>query len=265
MIEITIFIFSGIFIGIAAGLFGIGGGLIIVPVISYSLVYFSNAPPNEAILIGITTSLASMVITGSVAVFAHTKNKNINYKIIKKFLIGLFLGSLLIGSIIKFIPGALLKNFFIIYTFFISYKIYNHKSSANLSIFPSKLTTNFIGFCFSIISGLIGIGGATLFVPYLIKKNIPSQIAIGTSSALALFIGLGASIATFISPSPLDLRSTIESTLGFIYLPAIFFLTLPSLIFVKLSADFLLKIPKKLINKLFSLLLVIIGIFMLLN
>lgn len=263
MIEIIVFIFSGIFIGIASGLFGLGGGLVIVPVVSYSLIYFSNAPPNEAILIGITTSLASMVITGAMAIFAHNKNKNINYKIIKIFIIGLILGSLLVGSIIKFIPGTLLKNLFIIYTFFIAYKIYNHEPSINTSIFPSKLTTNFIGFCFSIISGLIGIGGATLFFPYLIKKHIPSKIAIGTSSALGFFIGLGASITIFISPS--DLVTNIEPTLGFIYLPAIFFLTIPSLIFVKLSADFLLKIPEQLINKLFSLLLAVIGISMLLN
>ena len=99
MTEIIVFIFSGIFIGIAAGLFGLGGGLIIVPVVSYSLIYFSNAPPNEAILVGITTSLASMVITGAMAIFAHNKNKNINYKIIKIFIIGLILGELVEGTL----------------------------------------------------------------------------------------------------------------------------------------------------------------------
>ena len=263
MIEIVLFIFSGIFIGIAAGLFGLGGGLVIVPVVSYSLIYFSSVHPSEAILIGITTSLASMVITGAMAVFAHNKNKNINFKIIKKFIIGLLLGSLMIGSIIKFIPGNLLKNFFIVYIFFIAYKIFNHNPNKKTTIFPSKLITNFIGLCFSIISGLIGIGGATLFVPYLIKKNIPSKIAIGTSSALGLLIGLGASIAIFVSPT--KFISTIEPTLGFIYLPAILFITFPSLIFVKFSADWLLKIPEQVINKLFSLLLIVIGISMLLN
>ncbi len=63
MAEIIIFIFSGIFIGIAAGLFGLGGGLVIVPVVTYCLVYFSNTPFDQAIIIGISTSLASMVIT----------------------------------------------------------------------------------------------------------------------------------------------------------------------------------------------------------
>ncbi|MBT6355859.1 MAG: TSUP family transporter, partial [Nitrosomonadales bacterium] len=74
MLEVFIFIFSGIFIGIAAGLFGLGGGLMIVPVVTYCLTYFSNLPLEQAIVIGISTSLASMVITGAMAAYAHTKN-----------------------------------------------------------------------------------------------------------------------------------------------------------------------------------------------
>ena len=87
MLEIIIFIFSGIFIGIAAGLFGLGGGLMIVPVVTYCLIYFSNLLFDEAIVIGISTSLASMVITGAVAAYAHSKNNNVNYEIIKKYII----------------------------------------------------------------------------------------------------------------------------------------------------------------------------------
>ena len=78
MIEPIIFIFTGILIGIAAGLFGLGGGLIIVPVVTYSLMSFSNTPLDQAILSGISTSLASMVLTGAMAAYAHTKNKNID-------------------------------------------------------------------------------------------------------------------------------------------------------------------------------------------
>ena len=80
MIEILIFFFSGLFIGIAAGLFGLCGGRLIVPVVTYSLVYFSNIAFTEAILIGIGTSLASMVVTGAMAVYAHSCYANIVFK-----------------------------------------------------------------------------------------------------------------------------------------------------------------------------------------
>ena len=104
MAEIIIFIFSGVFIGIAAGLFGLGGGLMIVPVVTYCLVYFSNTPFDQAIIIGVSTSLASMVITGAMAAYAHSKNNNVDHAIIKRFIPGLIIGSLTIGFFIKSVP-----------------------------------------------------------------------------------------------------------------------------------------------------------------
>lgn len=263
MIEPIIFLFTGILIGIAAGLFGLGGGLIIVPVVSYSLILFSNFPIDQAFLIGISTSLASMVLTGAMATYAHTQNKNVNYSVIYKFIIGVTLGALLVGYIIKMLPGQILKNFFIIYTFFIAYKTYTHKINSNKSSLPNNFFCNVVGFFFSIISGLVGIGGATLFVPYLIKKNMTAKLAIGTSSALGFIIGLTASISIFIGS--IDSVSVKNSTFGFIYLPAILFLTLPSLILVKISANWLLKISDANVKRLFSFMLLIIGLLMLLN
>ena len=110
MMEILIFIISGIFIGIAAGLFGLGGGLLIVPVVTYSLVYFSSIAFTEAILIGIGTSLASMVLTGAMAVYVHNNNENIDYAIIKKFAPGILLGSIFIGLTI--IPKTIKRDRF---------------------------------------------------------------------------------------------------------------------------------------------------------
>ena len=263
MIEALIFIFTGVLVGVTAGLFGLGGGLIIVPVVTYSLMFFSNYSLDQAIHTGVGTSLASIVLTGTMATYAHTKNKNIDYKIIYKFIIGVHIGALLVGFIIKMLPGNILKNFFIIYTFFIAYNTYTHKINLSKSSIPSNFFSNTVGFFFAIISSLVGIGGATLFVPYLIKRNISTKLAIGTSSALGFLIGLAASISIFLSS--LYSVSTGSSMFGFIYLPAILFLTLPSLIFVKLSANWLLKISDVNVKKLFSSMLLIIGLLMLLN
>ncbi|MDA7843086.1 sulfite exporter TauE/SafE family protein [Methylophilaceae bacterium Uisw_097] len=263
MAEIIIFIFSGIFIGIAAGLFGLGGGLVIVPVVTYCLVYFSNTPFDQAIIIGISTSLASMVITGAMAAYAHSKNNNVDHRIIKRFFPGLILGSIAIGFFIKSFPGDLLKYFFIFYAFAIAYKLFKHQEVLKKNTLPSRLLSNVISFIFSIISGIVGIGGATLFVPFLIKNNIPPKLAIGTSSVLGFFIGLSASIAIYVGYLYSGLNDQL--TFGFIYTPAILFLTLPSLIFIKLSAGWLLKLDDLLIKRLFGLLLIIIGIMMLLN
>ena len=263
MIEPILFIFTGIFTGIAAGLFGLGGGLIIVPVVTYTLMFFSKIPLDQAVLSGISTSLASMVLTGAMATYAHTKNKNVIYKIIHKFIIGIIFGALLIGYFINIFPGQILKNFFIVYTFFIAYRIYTHKTTLVKSTIPNNFISNIVAFIFSVVSGLVGIGGATLFVPYLTKHNIPVKLAIGTSSALGFLIGLGASISIFISS--LYLEPMNNSMFGFVYLPAIFFLSLPSIIFVQLSANWLLNISDINVKKLFSSMLISIGLLMLLN
>ena len=263
MAEIIIFIFSGVFIGIAAGLFGLGGGLMIVPVVTYCLVYFSNTPFDQAIIIGVSTSLASMVITGAMAAYAHNRNHNVDHAMVKRFIPGLIIGSLTIGFFIKSIPGDLLKYFFILYAFTIAYKLFKHQEVLKKSTLPNRLLSNVISFVFSIISGIVGIGGATLFVPFLVKNNIPPKLAIGTSSVLGFFIGLGASVAIYLGYLYSGLSNS--QTFGFIYTPAILFLTLPSLIFIKLSAGWLLKLDDLLIKRLFSLLLVVIGIMMLLN
>ena len=265
MTEVIIFILAGICTGITAGIFGLGGGLIIVPVVTYSLVSFSNMALDQAIITGIATSLVSMVLTGAMATYAHTKNKNIDYKIIHKFTIGIILGTILVGYLINLVPGQVLKNFFIIYVFFVAYRIYTHKSNFinNNSAIKNNFFSNLIGFIFSIISGLVGIGGATLFVPFLIRNNIPTKLAIGTSSAIGCLIGLGASISIFISS--LYFGPINNYMFGFLYLPAILFLTLPSLIFVRLSASWLLKISDVNVKKLFSSYLIIIGLLMLFN
>jgi len=260
MIEIIIFLFSGIFIGIVAGLFGLGGGLLIVPVVTYSLIYFSKIASDQAILIAISTSLASMIMTGAMAVYAHTKNTNIDYKIIKKFLLGLIIGSIFTGYFFKVIPGDYLKNLFILYTLFTAYRLFNSNVTQKKPKLPGLLWTNFVGLFFSMISGILGIGGGTLFTPYLIKYNVPSRLAIGTSSAFGFFIGLFASITVFISSSSMEHNNI--PLFGYIYIPAIIFLTLPSLVFVNLSAGWLLKISDAKAKHWFASLLLIIGVSM---
>ena len=175
----------------------------------------------------------------------------------------LFIVNILINISIVIVRINKKKYFFIFYAFAIAYKLFKHQEVLKKNTLPSRLLSNVISFIFSIISGIVGIGGATLFVPFLIKNNIPPKLAIGTSSVLGFFIGLSASIAIYVGYLYSGLNDQL--TFGFIYTPAILFLTLPSLIFIKLSAGWLLKLDDLLIKRLFGLLLIIIGIMMLLN
>ena len=97
----------------------------------------------------------------------------------------------------------------------------------------------------------------TLFTPYLIKRDVPPKLAIGTSSAFGFFIGLFTSITVFINSTSFELNSL--PLIGYVYVPAILFLTLPSLLFVKISAGWLIKLSDDCAKKWFASILIIIG------
>ena len=261
MIEIFLLILAGMFIGTMAGLFGIGGGLLIVPVVTYCLVYFHAVSFEVALLSGIATSLASIVFSGLTASLTHITNRNFDSVIFQRFAIGVLFGSFTIGFYLKHIPTEIIKICFIVYTFVAAYKIIKKQAKFSHKPFPTIIKSQLIGYVFAAISGLIGIGGGTLFVPYLLRKNISPKLAVGISSVLGLVIGVGSSVSLLLAAD----NNNTNDMIGYIYVPAILFLTLPSLIFVKLSATWLLKIPDSAIKKSFACLLVAIGVLMLAN
>jgi uncharacterized protein len=261
MIEYFILTIIGIFIGLLVGMFGIGGGLIIVPTITYILIYFHDYSFNQALIIAIATSLTSIVLSGLVSSISHHFNKNIDWNIFKKFIFGIFVGASLIGFYLPQLPIDFIRLVFILYIFFAAYKILFFIKASKKKLPIHFNYSNLIGLCFASLSGLIGIGGGTLFVPYLTSRGISIKLSIGIASCFGLFIGLFSSISILFSWS---LTSTINqaSMLGLIYIPAIIFLTLPSLVFVKLSADWLHKISDKNIRRGFACLLIFIGFMM---
>ena len=118
MIEILTLSVTGLFVGFIAGLFGIGGGLIIVPVVTYLLVHLHGVNSQLAFAIGIGSSMVSIIFTGSVATFFNYKNKNLNTFYFKKHLCPLILGSYTGGMLVIYGDYRYLKVFFVFYCFF---------------------------------------------------------------------------------------------------------------------------------------------------
>jgi uncharacterized membrane protein YfcA len=264
MNEIFILITAGIFVGVLVGMFGIGGGIIIVPVITFILIGFHNYSFNDALITGIATSLASIIFSGFVSTFSHHINKNIDWYIVRKFFFGVALGSTLVGFYLPQFPINFIRYTFAFYTFFAAYKILFPQQVFKKKLPAHFIHSNLIGLCFASISGLIGIGGGTLFVPYLNSKNISMKLSIGVASCLGLFIGLCSSITMLLSWGLASPNNKVLM-LGPIYMPAIVFLTLPSLIFIKLSIEWLQKISDASLRRGFACFLIFIGFMMILK
>jgi len=259
--EASILIIAGSLVGTLSGLLGIGGGLIIVPLLAYVLIHFHQVTFDQAMLMAIATSLASIIFTGAVSSFFHTKRNNMNWSIATHYIPGVFLGSLAMAFSIPHLNIAFIKHAFIIYTFLAAYEIFKSpkiKSSVQL---PSMIFANLYGFTIGSISTIIGIGGGTMFVPYFIYHKVNPRLAVGLSSSLGIFIGLGASFG-FIK-NGLHLSQLPQFSLGYIYLPGLIFLTTSSLIFVRLATKWIHQISISSLKKIFACLLIFIGLSML--
>ena len=259
--EASILIIAGSLVGTLSGLLGIGGGLIIVPLLAYVLIHFHQVTFDQAMLMAIATSLASIIFTGGVSSFFHTKRNNMNWSIATHYIPGVFLGSLAMAFSIPHLNIAFIKHAFIIYTFLAAYEIFKSpkiKSSVQL---PSMIFANLYGFTIGSTSTIIGIGGGTMFVPYFIYHKVNPRLAVGLSSSLGIFIGLGASFG-FIK-NGLHLSQLPQFSLGYIYLPGLIFLTTSSLIFVRLATKWIHQISISTLKKIFACLLIFIGLSML--
>ncbi|QDC46448.1 sulfite exporter TauE/SafE family protein [Candidatus Methylopumilus universalis] len=258
--EAIILILAGSIVGILSGLLGIGGGLIIVPVLTFVLVHFHQLAFDQSILMAIGTSLASIVFTGGMSSFYHTKRNNMNWSTAVPYIPGVLLGSTIMAFVMPHLNITLIKHAFIAYTFLAAYEIFKAPIIKSVVQLPSVFLANIYGFTIASISTVIGIGGGTMFVPYFIYHKVNPRLAVGLSSSLGIFIGLGASFG-FIK-NGLHASQLPQFSIGYIYLPGLILMTSSSLIFVRLATKWIHQISVLSLKKIFACLLFLIGLSM---
>jgi len=238
-------------VGFSAGLFGIGGGLISVPVLFY--IFGALGLSNDYIMhLAVGTSFAIIVPTSISSVLTHHKFKAVDFNIIKTY--GLYAVS---GAVLGTIFASTLKTeqlilFFAIVTFFLGiYLIFlKEKKIESKSDFKIHYKI-FFGFISGFISAPMGIGGAIMNVPVLKFFGYSINRAIGSAAAVGFLIATTASIGFLISGNYKEIN--IPLSIGFINIPA-FLIFVPITIFMaKFGAKTVHKINKRTITKLFGL------------
>ena len=259
--EAIILILAGSIVGTLSGLLGIGGGLIIVPILTFVLINFHQVAFDQSILMAIGTSLASIVFTGGMSSFYHTKRNNMDWSIAAQYVPGVLLGSTLMAFVIPHLNIAFIKHAFIVYTFLAAYEIFKAPTIKSIVQLPTVFFANIYGLTIASISTVIGIGGGTMFVPYFIYHKVNPRLAVGLSSSLGIFIGLGASFG-FIK-NGLHVSQLPQFSVGYIYLPGLILMTSSSLIFARLATNWIHQISVLSLKKIFAFLLFLIGLSML--
>ncbi len=257
---IIIFLLLGAVVGLMAGLLGVGGGGIMVPVLT-AIFLAMHIPVDKVVHLALGTSMASIVITSFASLRAHHARAGVIWDIVKRITPGILLGTFLATFLAAYMNSRYLALFFSVFMAIVSTQMFLNKKPApgrsrvgTLGLF---LAGNFIG----AISALVSIGGGSLTVPFLAWQNIQLKKAIGTSAAIGLPIALAGTLGYIINGWGSHYQ--LANTIGFVYLPAVFLISLVSFFTAPVGAQLAHKLPVATLKKIFAFLLLSLSIKML--
>lgn len=259
MIEWIAYIGLGLFAGFVAGLLGVGGGLIIVPVLTF-IFAAHHFPESYVIHLALGTSLASIVFTSISSFRAHHAHGAVNWKIWREVTPGIITGTLLGSVLAAHLSTLFLKVFFVVFLFYVGTQMIldiKPKASRDLPGLPGMFGAgNVIGG----VSSLVGIGGGTLSVPFMTWCNVKLHQAIGTSSAIGFPIAVAGALGYI--ANGLAVQDLPEHSVGFVYLPALAAIAVASVMTAPLGAKVAHRLPVKKLKKIFAILLYTLGVRM---
>lgn len=251
----------GAVVGFLAGLLGVGGGMMLVPAMTWILTQ-RQVDSGLAVKMAIATSMATILFTSLSSVRAHHRLKAVRWPVVRAMAPGIAVGGLLAGAgafaVLKGQGLALVFAAFIGYTAL--QMMLDRKPRPGREL-PGPWGQAGVGAGVGFISGLVGAGGAFLSVPFMTWCNVPPRHAVGTSSALGFPIALASTLGYVVSGW--QLPSALPGAVGYLYLPALGIVAATSVLLAPLGARTAQRINVAVLKRLFSLLLLALAATML--
>lgn len=259
---ILVFLLLGSFVGFMAGLLGIGGGGILVPILTTIFLTHGIAMDN-VVHLALGTSMASMVITTFSSCRSHHAKGGVVWKAVKGMVLGIILGTFLATFLASHLSSLYLGIFFALFMAFVSSQMFLNKKPKPSRELAGKLGLFTAGSGIGAISALVSIGGGSLTVPYLTWQNVDIKKAIGTSAAIGLPISIAGTVGYLINGW--SYSEPNEYIFGYVYLPAVLLISITSFITAPYGAQMAHKLPVAILKKIFAVLLVILSVRMLIS
>lgn len=253
------YLLIGALAGILAGLFGVGGGLVVVPTLTW--LFASQGVATDILLHkAVGTSLAVIVITSLVSGYAHQRRGGVRWPLFLKLAPALSLGALLGAWLADSLSSDSLRVCFSIFEIAVALYLGLDISPSAYRKLPGKVSLAFIGFAVGMISSLVGVGGGTLIVPLFLICNIPIRDAISTSAALAFPIALSGSLGFIFLGAIANDGFTWRST--YVDWHAFALIASASIMFTPLGVRLAHTLPTSILKKAFAALLAALGLAM---
>lgn len=247
---------AGAIAGTLAGLFGIGGGIIVVPAL---VLVFTQQGVNSDVLmhLAIGTSLATIVTTASSSIRAHHKRGAIQWHAFRRITPGILFGALCGALIADRLDSNTLRILFACFLIAVGTQmIINRQPSAHRQL-PGLLGMSFAGSIIGTVSSMMGVGGGTMSVPFLSWCNVPMRNAVATSAAIGLPIAIGGAISFAVTGW--GQANLPQYSLGYINLPAYIGIVVTGIIFAPLGASLAHRLNPVLLKRIFAVFLFIVA------
>ncbi|MDM7455753.1 MAG: sulfite exporter TauE/SafE family protein [Tepidimonas sp.] len=243
----------GLATGFFAGLLGIGGGMILVPFITFILSH-RGLSTDLAVKMAIATSMATIVFTSISSVRAHHRRGAVRWDLVARLAPGIVLGAALAGAgVFRVVQGQWLALLFAGFVAFSATQMLRARKPATHRSMPGPGGQFVAGGVIGFLSGLVGAGGGFISVPFMTWCNVAMHQAVATSAALGFPIALANTVGYIWSGAQVAGRPA--GSLGFIFLPALAVIASASVLMAPVGVRVAHALPVSTLKRVFALIL----------
>jgi uncharacterized protein len=246
--------------GLIAGLLGVGGGVVIVPMLVF-LFTAQGFPPEHIMQLALGTSLGSIMFTSVSSFRAHHKRGAVHWDIVKSITPGILVGTFAGSWVAARLSTTFLKGFFVCFLYYVGLQmLLNFKPKPTRQL-PGPVGMSGVGGVIGGVSSLVGIGGGSLSVPFMSWCNVPVHHAIGTSAAIGFPIAVAGTLGYLVNG--LGVAGLPAMSLGFLDLPALAGIAVFSMLMAPLGARLAHNLPVLTLKRVFAAFIIVIATRML--
>jgi uncharacterized membrane protein YfcA len=257
-----IFLTLGAFVGFFSGLLGIGGGAAMVPVLALVLAA-RNLEVDNVVHLALGTSIATMLFTSASSMRSHQRHGAVRWRVFTGIapgvLAGTFGGALLAG----YLDARILSVAFTALIYYLATLMLIDRKPPSPREMPGMVSLSSVGGIIGVISSLTATGGSALVVPYLVRRGLTVHHAIGTAAAIGWPLALAGTIGFILSG--LGRPDLPQWSVGFVYLPALGWIVIASMLMAPVGASIAHRTPGRTLKRVFAVVLYVLATNMLIR
>lgn len=260
--DIVLYLMGGAAAGLTAGLFGVGGGTVLVPLLLF-MFHQQGMPDAYAMHMAVATSLSVIIVNAVASTRSHHARGAVRWSIFWRLLPGILAGTWLGAWAADRLSSSTLVLVFGVFLLAVSIQLLINRQPKPHRQVPGAAGLGLVGAVIGSVSALVGIGGGSMTVPYLMWCNVPASRAVGTAAAVGLPIAISGSAGFVVAG--LASSGLPPSSLGYVYLPAFLGLALAGSVCAPLGARLAHRLPSGLLKRIFGVFLLLVSVKLLLG